>query len=124
MAAGDLVEKGAVVDIGILGYATEVGKIISATVEPIGEINDVLGEQSQTIQQIITNPGTQIALEANILRNSLSTVQAYKVGDAITISAPTANTTWCCQSSRVKVAPAVPAVWSFTGTRRDSLTPA
>ncbi len=121
MAAGDYVEKGAVVDIG-LGTSIDAthGLIISITHGQLGQINNIMGEQGATVQRVITNPGKTIKAEMYVARNATATVTALLIGGAVTIN----NVAYCLTSTEVTKAPAAATRWSMAGEAPDSLTAA
>jgi len=92
MAAGDLVQQGAVVHVGF-GGNTNTNLVMQAVTETVGMANKkaILGEQNATVTKIYTDPGKRIRL-TGVLKNAasddaeLTAVRAMKIGDEITVN--------------------------------------
>jgi hypothetical protein len=87
MAAGDAVVHNSVFAIGLGGYTYSNVKVRKATVGDCSKLNDISGEQGETLSKIQTNPGETLKLEGAVLTGAaLTAVKALSKGSHITIN--------------------------------------
>lgn len=87
MAAGDLVQKGTVVQVGF-GGNTHASLAMQQATEDTGRANvkTILSEQGAATTHLITNPTRAVRLTGVLLGSQIATVRALKMGDAVTLT--------------------------------------
>ena len=120
MAAGDivLIHGTNSFAIGLQGYTYSNVKVRNATLEPCSEEKLITGEQKETLEVLIVNPGDRVKLTGAVLAAALSDIQDVKKGDAISIN----GVSMCVEDFSCKYIPAGEIMFDVTAIKEDSMT--
>lgn len=117
MAAGDLVQLGTSVVVGLNGrtYGTLIP--ISGSEEPLADVKEIKGAQGATVTKLITNPGYRVTVKGVMLSADLTALEAINVGSTVSLD----GVNLMLESLTMEFT-AEDAIATIVGRKEDSMT--
>lgn len=117
MAAGDMVQKGTSVVVGMNSLTYGTCLMQTASEERTDEIKEIRGANNAVVTKLISNPGKRYTVEGVLLSADLTAARALKRGDAVSINSVS------CMVEDVKIGVGLEeAKVTITAIKEDSMT--
>jgi len=87
MPAGDLVQKGTTVVVGLNGVTYGTLVQVEGSISPKADIEDIKGPQNATVTKLITNPRKEYSVSGICLSADQTALEGMKIGDTASIDA-------------------------------------
>lgn len=87
--AGEMVQVGTTVVVGLNGRTVGTWLVDSATEVSSSEVKEIRGANNSVVTKLISNPGRRYTVSGVLLSADLTTMEGAKIGDDISIDSVT-----------------------------------